>query len=92
MTHAALDDRITLAHGVRLQWEPTQECNVLLYPEGMVQLNQSASTILELCDGRRVVDILKTLNEQFPDAEDLEDDVRAFLEDAYDRGWIQTKA
>ncbi len=26
--------------GFRLQWEPAQDCHVLLYPEGMVKLNQ----------------------------------------------------
>ena len=31
----------------RLQWEPAQDCHVLLYPEGMVKLNQSAGEILK---------------------------------------------
>jgi pyrroloquinoline quinone biosynthesis protein D len=26
-----------LALGYRFQWEPMQDCNVLLYPEGMVR-------------------------------------------------------
>jgi pyrroloquinoline quinone biosynthesis protein D len=32
----------------RLQWEPAQNAHVLLYPEGMVKLNQSAGEILKL--------------------------------------------
>jgi coenzyme PQQ biosynthesis protein PqqD len=55
-----------------------------------VELNETASTILKLCDGRTVAEILSALNEQFPDA-DLEDDVHAFLEDANDHGWIKIK-
>ena len=30
----------------RLQWEEAQGCHVLLYPEGMVKLNDSAALIL----------------------------------------------
>ena len=41
--------------GFRLQWEPAQDCHVLLYPEGMVKLNQSAGQILSRCDGQRDV-------------------------------------
>jgi hypothetical protein len=37
----------------RFQWEPAQGCHVLLYPEGMVKLNQSAGEILKRCDGAR---------------------------------------
>jgi len=40
----------------RLQWEVAQDAWVLLYPEGMVQLNQSAAEILRRCDGRRQID------------------------------------
>lgn len=35
----------------RFQWEPAQQAYVLLYPEGMVKLNQSAGEILRRCDG-----------------------------------------
>ena len=44
----AVQPRITA--GLRLQWEPAQDCHVLLYPEGMVKLNQSAGEILKRCD------------------------------------------
>ena len=30
----------------RLQFEPVQDCWVLLYPEGMIKLNASAAEIL----------------------------------------------
>ncbi|MEO1885981.1 MAG: pyrroloquinoline quinone biosynthesis peptide chaperone PqqD, partial [Methyloprofundus sp.] len=35
----------------RLQWEEVQQKDVILYPEGMVELNQSSAEILKLCDG-----------------------------------------
>ena len=40
----------------RLQFESVQNAWVLLYPEGMVQLNPSAAEILRRCDGQRSID------------------------------------
>ena len=37
----------------RLQWEEAQQRYVILYPEGLVELNLSAAEILKLCDGTR---------------------------------------
>ena len=79
---------VALARGMRLQWEPAQQARVLLYPEGMVKLNESAGEILALCDGRPVDDVIRELSERFPDA-DVGDDVLEFLADARRQGWIQ---
>ena len=55
------------AHGFRLQWEPVQNCHVLLYPEGMVKLNGSAGEIMKRCDGQRsVAAIVAELERAFP--------------------------
>jgi pyrroloquinoline quinone biosynthesis protein D len=72
-----------------MQWEEAQQTYVLLYPEGMVKLNPSASEILKYCDGSRTTaDILDELSSRFPDA-DLKTDVIDFLEVARNRGWIR---
>ena len=72
----------------RLQWEEAQGCYVLLYPEGMVKLSQSAGEILNRVDGRRTVSELVTdLQIAFPGA-DLEQDVRNFLPPAQNHGWL----
>jgi pyrroloquinoline quinone biosynthesis protein D len=42
-----------LSRRFRLQYEEAQSRWVLLYPEGMVQLNDSAAEILKRCDGER---------------------------------------
>lgn len=44
-----------LRRGFRFQFEPAQQCHVLLYPEGMIKLNDSASEILKRVDGARTV-------------------------------------
>lgn len=80
-----------LAPGLRLQWEIAQGCHVLLFPEGMVQLSDSASLILQHCDGNRsVTDIIQALSQKFPGA-DLSDDVLEFLKDALKHVWIKIK-
>ncbi len=77
-----------IAHGFRLQWEPAQECHVLLYPEGMVKLNQSAGEILKRCDGRRSAgEIVAELETAFS-AQGLEGEVFAFLELAERQRWL----
>ncbi len=74
----------------RLQFEPAQQCHVLLYPEGMIKLNASAAEILLLLDGSRdETAIIQALREKFPDApEDMEDDIQAFLKEATEKNWI----
>ncbi len=84
------DAVVRIAPTHRFQWEPAQNAHVLLYPEGMVKLNPSASEILKHCDGSRTVSqIIADLKAQFPDA-DLEAEVMQFLNTAHERGWIKT--
>jgi pyrroloquinoline quinone biosynthesis protein D len=72
----------------RLQYEEAQQTHVLLYPEGMVKLNQSASEILLLCDGSRTVDeIVSTLEAKFSTT-GLQADVRSMLEESVRRNWL----
>lgn len=72
----------------RLQWEEVQGCHVLLYPEGMVQLNQSAGEILKRVDAKKSVsDIILDLEQTFAQS-GLGPDVIAFLEIAHGNGWI----
>lgn len=72
----------------RLQWEEAQSKYVLLYPEGMVQLNQSAAEILKRCDGERDVAAIISDLEQTFSMTGLANDVNEFLGIARERGWI----
>lgn len=73
----------------RLQWEDAQNAWVLLYPEGMVKLNQSAGEILRRCDGgRTVAAIVAELEEAFG-ASGLAADVANFLAMARAQQWIE---
>ena len=77
-----------LGHGFRLQWEPVQNCHVLLYPEGMVKLNRSAGEILTRCDGQRDVAALVAELETAFNAQGLRPEVEKFLEIAQAQRWV----
>lgn len=84
-----MDQTPRLRPGFRFQWEPVQNAHVLLYPEGMVKLNESAAAILSEVDGKRTVaEIVERLEQRFPDAGALDGDVCEFLEDARQQQWI----
>jgi pyrroloquinoline quinone biosynthesis protein D len=72
----------------RLQWEEAQNSFVLLYPEGMVKLSQSAGEILKRINGKSSVqDIIRDLQSTFPDV-DLTSDVITFINQATENGWL----
>jgi pyrroloquinoline quinone biosynthesis protein D len=81
-----------LRPGYRLQWEAAQQCHVLLYPEGMIRLNDSAAAILTRCDGQTslgaLIDALAALG---PGQTTLAEDIREFIDLARQRGWIELR-
>lgn len=78
--------------GYRMQWEAAQDSHVVLYPEGMAKLNETAVAILELVDGKQdMAAIVATLDARFPDAGGVGDDVKEFLQSAIEQKWIQCR-
>lgn len=50
----------------RLEFDQVRQQRVLLYPEGVVLLNDTGAAILDLCDGRRsIADIAAVLAERY---------------------------
>ncbi len=82
--------RLKLRTIYRLQWEPAQDAHVLLYPEGMVKLNQSAAEILKRCDGTRDIETLIDDLQNAFNAPDLGGEVRSFVAEAERRGWLES--
>jgi pyrroloquinoline quinone biosynthesis protein D len=77
-----------VAPKARLHWDEVRERHVLLYPEGLVALNDTAAAILQLCDGERPVDqIIATLKFRYR-AEGIERDVTALLQALAARGLV----
>lgn len=84
-----MDKPLRLEKQFRFQWEPAQDCYVLLYPEGLVKLTGSAGEILRRVDGQATVfAIIDSLEQAFPGV-DLKQDVIEFLEGIHDKGWIR---
>jgi pyrroloquinoline quinone biosynthesis protein D len=80
---------LQLGKQFRLQWEQSQGCHVLLYPEGMVQLHGGAGEIMQRIDGKTTLSgLIDALESAFPGT-DLRDDVVEFTEVAHAKGWIQ---
>ena len=76
--------------GYRFQYEPAQKGHVLLYPEGMIKLNDSAALIGGLIDGERsVATIIVELDKQFPGVPELGEDIEQFMEVARAEHWIE---
>ena len=84
--------RPSLAKGVRLQPDSSTGKSVLLYPEGIVELNETAHEILSRCDGRTVGEIVCELAEVYAaDPAALAADVRDTLSDLQRRKLIEFK-
>lgn len=84
------DDVYRLVRHYRFQWEEAQQCYVLLFPEGMVKLNGGAGEVMKRIDGARSVQaIAQELEQAFPDAADLRQDVLAMFELALEKSWLE---
>ena len=80
----------TLTRGVRLQTDPKTGNSVLLFPEGVLELNETAQEILTRCDGRTVSEIIQALAEEYDaGSQMLADDVRETLADLQRRKLIE---
>lgn len=89
MTKPALDQTPQLNAMFRFQWEEAQNCHVLLYPEGMIKLNDSAGAILSEVNGEQdCAAIIQALEARFPEAGELGPDVLEFLAIAHEQNWI----
>ena len=94
MCAASISDlaRPSLVNGVRLQIDPATAKCVLLYPEGIVELNETAHEILSRCDGRTLGEIVQALAEEYEaNSAALAADVRDTLSDLQRRKLIEFK-
>jgi pyrroloquinoline quinone biosynthesis protein D len=68
-----------LADKARLKWDAIREKHLLLFPEGVLVLNQTAHDILALCDGQRdVAQIVAALGEKYQNPS-IDGDVKEIL-------------
>ena len=68
-----------------------EQSYLLLYPEGIIRLNDSAGNILRHCSGEKTCEkIIADLEEAFG-MSNLRDDVYGFMEVALGKDWIRIK-
>ena len=85
-----LNSVFSIAPGFRLQWEKVQNAHVLLYPEGMVKLNESAGEILAQIDGKKnLQQVIQSLQEKFSMADSITEDVIEFIQQAQNNQWVR---
>ena len=81
-------DRPALWRLARLQYDDVRGQTALLYPEGLLLLNESGTAILTLCDGSRSIEQISTeLSARV--GQDVRADVVEYLEALVDRGLVR---
>ena len=79
-----------LAKGVRLQTDSATGKSVLLFPEGIIELNETAHEILSRCDGRTLGEIVRALAEEYDmDPAAIASDVRETFADLRQRNLLE---
>ncbi len=84
----------SLARRARLKWDPTRDCHVLLYPEGVLVLSPEAAEIIERIDGARPLDsIVDAIATEHPEAprDVIDRDVRELVERLQSRGFVKAE-
>ena len=80
--------RPLLAAGVRYRWDELRQQHQVLFPEGLLVLNESGAAIIRLCDGRSTDDLVSALQKQIADG-DPSGDVHEFLRRLASKGILR---
>ena len=83
--------RPLLVRHARYRWDALRGQHQLVFPEGILVLNESGAAIVRLCDGRSLTELVAVLNEQFPTGHPGED-VPAFLHRLAQKGLLRDAA
>jgi pyrroloquinoline quinone biosynthesis protein D len=79
--------RPILARHARYRWDALRQQHQIVFPEGVLVLNESGAAIVRHCDGRPIGELVAALELQFPDASP-ETEIHAFLERLFERGLL----
>ena len=81
----------TLVRHARYRWDAIRDQHQLVFPEGVLVLNESGAVILELCDGRRLDELMAEIAGRFAGAPAREE-VIEFLERLAQKGLLRDAA
>ncbi len=78
---------------VRYRWDDVRSQHQIVYPEGILVLNETGAAIVRLCDGRSTGELVAALGEQYSAgtsaAGDSAADVDEFLERLAKKGLLR---
>jgi pyrroloquinoline quinone biosynthesis protein D len=80
--------RPQLARHVRYRWDELRRQHQLVFPEGLLVLNDSGAAIVRLCDGRTLDTLLAALAEQFTESPPVAE-VADFLQRLVHKGLLR---
>jgi len=83
--------RPLLARHARYRWDAIRKQHQLVFPEGVLVLNDSGAAIVKYCDGRSMEDLIAALKSQI-DEGDPAADVHAFLNRLAGKGLLRDAA
>jgi pyrroloquinoline quinone biosynthesis protein D len=79
-------NRPVLVRHARYRWDGVRGQHQLVYPEGILILNDTAAAIVQLCDGRSLGELHAALADQF--AESPPGEVNEFLQRLARKGFL----
>jgi pyrroloquinoline quinone biosynthesis protein E len=80
--------RPVLARHARYRWDERRQQHQLVYPEGVLVLNETGAAIVRLCDGRSFAELVDALGHVFSGGA-ITMDLEAFLERLAKKGLIR---
>ena len=83
--------RPVLVGHARYRWDEVRQQPQIVFPEGLLVLNETGAAIVRLCDGRTTEELLTALEAQFPDGAPAQD-VHEFLERLATKGLVRDAA
>lgn len=83
--------RPVLAKQARYRWDRIRQQHQLVFPEGILVLNDSAAAIVQLCDGRPTDELIAAIASQFAES-DPGDDVVELLQRLAMKGLLRDAA
>ena len=81
-------NRPVLTRHARYRWDNVRREHHVVFPEGMLVLNETAAAIVKLCNGRPTADLIAAVQKQFS-GESPAADVHAFLDRLAGKGLLR---
>ncbi len=87
VTHEPRIRRPMLVSYARYRWDRLRQEHQLVYPEGILILNETGAAILQLCDGRLIDELVAALHEKYSQGNPAAD-VDEFLQRLTNKGLL----